>query len=96
MNRIDSVAEVRARASERNIPLIDLVEELRGLPRGDATRLYEPIDAGDLRGSETPFSEEGHAWVAEAVRRHLRDLPRVVALLDAPRPSAPGPATMTQ
>jgi hypothetical protein len=67
---------------KRNIPFIDLVEELRRLSRSDVARLYEPIDAGDLRSSETPFSEEGHAWVAEAVRRQLRDLPRVATLLD--------------
>ena len=68
---------------QRDIPFIDLVEELRGLPRSDVARLYEPLEAGDLRGNETPFSEEGHAWVAEAVRRHLRALPRVAAVLDA-------------
>jgi hypothetical protein len=66
---------------KRDIPFIDLVEELRGLSRSDVARLYEPIDAGDRRGSETPFSEEGHAWVAEAIRRQLRDLPRVATLL---------------
>jgi len=70
---------------KRDIPFIDLVEELRGLPRSDVARLYEPLDVGDLRGSETPFSEEGHAWVAEAVRRQLRGLPRVAAILAAPR-----------
>jgi hypothetical protein len=69
---------------ERGIPLIDLVEDLRGLSRGDVARLYEPIDVGDLRGSETPLSEEGHAWVAESIRRHLRDLPRLAAILSAP------------
>lgn len=74
---------IKREVRQRDIPLIDLVEELRGLPRSDVARLYEPIDVGDLRGSETPFSEEGHAWVAEAVRRHLRALPRVAALLDA-------------
>jgi hypothetical protein len=69
---------------ERDIAYIDLVQELRRLPRSDVARLYEPIDPGDLRGSQTPFSEEGHAWVAEAVRRHLHTLPRVAAILSAP------------
>jgi hypothetical protein len=72
-------------ARKRDIPLIDLVEELRNLPRSDAARLYDPIDTAGLRGSETPLSDEGHAWVAEAIDRHLRALPRVAALLSAPR-----------
>ena len=81
-------------ARKRDIAFIDLVEELRGRPRSDVARLYEPLGVGDLRGSETPFSEDGHAWVAEAVRQHLHALPRVAAMLDAPRAAAANAATM--
>ena len=46
-------------ARKRDIAFIDLVEELRGLPRSDVARLYEPIDVGDLRGSETAVQRGG-------------------------------------
>jgi hypothetical protein len=78
-------ARIAREARKRDIPFFDLVEELRGVPRGDVARLYEPSDAGGLRGSETPYSEAGHAWVAESIRGHLRQLPRVASALDTAR-----------
>ena len=77
-------ARIAREARKRDIAFIDLVEELRGRTRTDVARLYEPLEVGGLRGSETPLSEEGHEWVAEAVRRHLHALPRVAAVLGTP------------
>jgi hypothetical protein len=72
-------------ARKRDIALIDLVDEVRRLPRADATRLYEPLDTSGLRGSETPYSEEGHAWVAGAIGGRLPAVSGVAAVLAAPR-----------
>jgi hypothetical protein len=71
-------------AHKRGIPFIDLVEEMRTLPRNDVARLYEPIEDGGPRGSETPFSEAGHAWVAETLHTHLRRLPELAGVLGVP------------
>jgi len=70
-------------ARKRGLPFFDLVEELRSVPRGDVARLYEPIDASGLRSSEMPYGEAGHEWVAESIRGHLRQLPRVASALDS-------------
>src|SRR5262249_52743766 len=78
-------ARIAREAHRRDIPWIDLVEEQRALPRADAVRLYEAIDAGAAHSSDTPYSEAGHAWVAEAIRSHLHQLPRVEAMLAASR-----------
>jgi hypothetical protein len=82
-------ARIAREARKRDIPFVDLVEELRDLSRSDAARLYESIDTAGLRSSETPLSDEGHAWVAESIRRHLRALPRVAALLAVPPQNRP-------
>jgi hypothetical protein len=82
-------------ARKREIPFVDLVADLRALPRNDVARLYEPIDEGELRGSETPLSEAGHAWVAEALRAHLRDLPALASVFAAARTGTPpGPTRL--
>ncbi|HKA15685.1 MAG TPA: hypothetical protein VKH41_11755 [Myxococcota bacterium] len=85
-------ARIAREARKREIAFFDLVEELRALPRSDAARLYEPLDPNGLSGREAPLSEAGHAWVAEALRAHLRRLPSVAALLEGPRVRIP--ATM--
>jgi hypothetical protein len=78
-------ARIAREARKRDILLIDLVDDVRRLPRGDAARLYEPLDASGLRGSETPYSEEGHTWVAGAIDAHLLALPVASAVLGTPR-----------
>ncbi len=78
-------SRIAREARDRDIPIVDLVEELRVMSRDDAIRLYEPIEATDLHGSEAPLSEAGHAWVAESLRAHLRRLPVVAIALDVPR-----------
>jgi hypothetical protein len=77
-------ARIAREARKRDIPYIDLVDELRGLGRSDVAAFYEPDEGNGLRGSEAAFSEAGHAWVAEAIRTHLRRLPALAALLDSP------------
>ena len=72
-------------ARKRDIPFVDLVEEMRSLPRGDAARLFEPSDANGPLAGQAPFSDAGHAWVSQALRGRLRRLPTVAAMLDAPR-----------
>jgi hypothetical protein len=62
-------------ARTRDIVFIDLVEDLRGLTRNDVLRLYESADDPG-RAWEAALSEVGHAWVAERVLAHLRELPR--------------------
>ena len=44
---------------KRDIPFIDLVEELRALPRSDVARLYEPIDVGRSARQRDPVQRGG-------------------------------------
>jgi hypothetical protein len=73
-------------ARKREIPFIDLVEDLRELARSDAAALYEPSEASARRSSETPYSEAGNAWAAEAIHDHLHKLPALATLFAAPHP----------
>ena len=61
-------------ARKRDLVFIDLVEDLRGLPRSEVVRFYETGDENP-RAWEAALSEAGHAWVAEAILAHLRTLP---------------------
>jgi hypothetical protein len=77
-------ARIAREARKRDIPYVDLVDELRGLARSDVAAFYEPGDGNGARSSGAPFSEAGHAWVAERIREHLRRLPATTSLLDGP------------
>jgi hypothetical protein len=70
-------------ARKRNLAFVDLVDELRGLPRSEVARFFEPGE-GANDGSQAAFSEAGHAWVAQALLAHLRRLPPL-----APAPAVP-------
>ncbi len=71
-------------ARKRDLRFVDLVEELRALPRSEAARFYESEGSG-AGGSEAPLSEAGHAWVAEALRAHLGRLPGLAPSPETPR-----------
>jgi hypothetical protein len=81
-------SRIAREARTRGIAFVDLVEELRALPRSEVARLYEPLDVFGPRAVEAPFSEAGHEWVAQALRRHLREVPALAHALRA-RPEAP-------
>lgn len=77
-------------ARERGIAFVDLVDEMRALPRSEVANLYAPDDAFGPRSGEAPLSEAGNAWVAEALRAHLRRLPELAIALDDPSPEPGG------
>jgi hypothetical protein len=52
---------IRSLALERGYHFVDLVEEIKRLPRRDAAALYHP------NGGRPAFSDAGHAWVARAL-----------------------------
>jgi hypothetical protein len=79
-------------ARERGIAFVDLVEEIRALPRSRVADLYVADDAFGPRSGQAPFSEAGHAWVAESLRTHLRRLPELAVALDGAAPE-PGGST---
>ena len=77
-------ARIAREARKRDLPFVDLVEELRRLPRSEVARFYEPTD-GPGDGSDAALSEAGHAWVAESLRAYRQHVPSL-----APSPEAPG------
>lgn len=52
---------IRSAAKERNLRFVDLVEEIKTLPRRDAAALFQP------NGSRLAYSDSGHAWVARSL-----------------------------
>jgi hypothetical protein len=81
-------SRIAREARTRGIAFVDLVEELRTMPRSEVARLYEPLDTFGPRGADAPFSEAGHEWVAQTLRHHLRELPALAHTLGA-RPDTP-------
>jgi hypothetical protein len=85
-------SRIAREARTRGIAFVDLVEELRELPRTEVARLFEPLDVFGPRGAFAPFSESGHDWVAKALRRHLREMPALAHALGAQPDAAPLPS----
>jgi hypothetical protein len=64
---------IRNAARSLGIQFVDLVDELKSLPRRDVTSLFR----ADRRG-DPEFSEAGHAWIARTLLAHLRARPGLV------------------
>lgn len=69
-------------AKERNWIFLDLVGELRKLPKNEISGLFIQSDEGRYRGSKGHFTEAGNAWAAETLHRLLREQPAMIARLD--------------
>jgi hypothetical protein len=76
-------SRIAREARTRGIAFVDLVDELRAMPRSEVARMFEPLDVLGPRGADAPFSDAGHEWVAQALRRHLRELPALAQALGA-------------
>jgi hypothetical protein len=80
--------------SERNgWTFVDLVAEMRRLPAGEIAGLFIQSDHGRFRGSRGHYSEKGNAFIADALRRQLRQHPGWTPHLTAPHASSPGNST---
>lgn len=70
-------------ATTRGWIFIDLVKELRDLPREDVPGLFIQTDDDRFRGVKGHYTEAGNDWVARTLHRHLLAHPQLAARLNA-------------
>ena len=67
-------------ATARGWIFLDLVRELRRLPKDQIAGLFIQADEGRYRGSKGHYTEAGNAWVAGVLSRKLAEHPQLIQL----------------
>lgn len=78
-----------AEAQKNRWIFIDLVEEMRQLPREQVKALFIRDDVGRFRGSKGHYNEAGNEFIARALLRKMREHPAIAERLHAPHRDHP-------
>lgn len=73
-------ARLAAFAKQANIPLIDLTEPMRALPRDSSQWFFITPHGNPIDGAAGHYTYEGHRWVAHQLVERLRSIPGAASL----------------